>query len=138
MTNPEEDALLETAEYQAKIVDGMVAAILDWYGGEWYEIQNADTRIAYLDFDIVQSTIYSEYLEEERIDIYIKEVYSNNSNSIELYVLLNETQKDIVDIKKYTSFTDSELLNDILVEYKIEDEFLFWKKWIWQHKDPAQ
>lgn len=34
MTNPEEDALLETAEYQAKIVDGMVAAILDWYGGE--------------------------------------------------------------------------------------------------------
>lgn len=89
--------------------------------------QNADTRIAYLDFDIVQSTIYSEYLEEERIDIYIKEVYSNNRNSIELYVLLNETQKDIVDIKKYTSFTDSELLNDILVEYKIEDESCYAK-----------
>lgn len=32
MTNPEEDALLETAEYQAKIVTGMVNSLLQWYG----------------------------------------------------------------------------------------------------------
>ena len=32
MTNSEEDARLETPEYQAKIVDGMVASLLQWYG----------------------------------------------------------------------------------------------------------
>ena len=32
VTNPEEDALLETAEYQAKIVTGMVNSLLQWYG----------------------------------------------------------------------------------------------------------
>ncbi|MBE7007567.1 MAG: N-acetylmuramoyl-L-alanine amidase [Ruminococcaceae bacterium] len=32
MTNPEEDAKLETEEYQDKIVTGMVASILAWYG----------------------------------------------------------------------------------------------------------
>lgn len=89
--------------------------------------QNTDTQIAHLDFDVLQSTLYSEYLGEEKIDIYIKEIYSNNGNSIELYVLLNETQKDIVDIKKYTAFTNSELLNDIIVEYKIADESCYAK-----------
>lgn len=34
MTNPEEDARLETPEYQAKIVTGMVTALLSWYGVE--------------------------------------------------------------------------------------------------------
>ena len=32
MTNAQEDANLEQAEYQAQIVDGMVQAILEWYG----------------------------------------------------------------------------------------------------------
>ena len=32
MTNAQEDANLERAEYQAQIVDGMVQAILEWYG----------------------------------------------------------------------------------------------------------
>lgn len=32
MTNAQEDANLERAEYQAQIVDGMVQAILTWYG----------------------------------------------------------------------------------------------------------
>lgn len=32
MTNPEEDALLETDEYQDKIVSGMVQSLLAWYG----------------------------------------------------------------------------------------------------------
>ena len=32
MTNPEEDALMETEEYQDKIVNGMVKALLQWYG----------------------------------------------------------------------------------------------------------
>ena len=32
VTNPEEDALLETAEYQAKIVTSMVNSLLQWYG----------------------------------------------------------------------------------------------------------
>lgn len=31
MTNKDEDALLETDEYQNKIVDGMVNSLLDWY-----------------------------------------------------------------------------------------------------------
>ena len=34
MTNPEEDALLETPEYQAKIVTGMANSLLQWYGVE--------------------------------------------------------------------------------------------------------
>jgi N-acetylmuramoyl-L-alanine amidase len=34
MSNPEEDALLETEEYQDKIVDGMVASLIEWYGSE--------------------------------------------------------------------------------------------------------
>lgn len=34
MTNPEEDALLSTGEYQDKIVTGMVNSLLDWYGAE--------------------------------------------------------------------------------------------------------
>jgi N-acetylmuramoyl-L-alanine amidase len=34
MSNPEEDALLETEEYQNKIVDGMVASLIEWYGAE--------------------------------------------------------------------------------------------------------
>ena len=85
------------------------------------------TKISCLDFDIVQSTIYSEYVGEEKVDIYIKEVYSNNGDSIELNVLLNETQKDNADIKKYTSLTNSELLNDITIEYKVEDEICYAK-----------
>lgn len=32
MTNPEEDALLSSGEYQDKIVTGMVNSLLDWYG----------------------------------------------------------------------------------------------------------
>ena len=32
MTNPEEDALLETDAYQNKIVKGMVTSLLQWYG----------------------------------------------------------------------------------------------------------
>lgn len=32
MTNPEEDAKLETAAYQKLLVDGMVQSLLDWYG----------------------------------------------------------------------------------------------------------
>lgn len=32
MTNAQEDANLERADYQAQIVDGMVQAILEWYG----------------------------------------------------------------------------------------------------------
>lgn len=32
MTNPEEDALLETDEYQYKIVTGMANSLLEWYG----------------------------------------------------------------------------------------------------------
>ncbi|MBO4914105.1 MAG: N-acetylmuramoyl-L-alanine amidase [Oscillospiraceae bacterium] len=32
MTNAEEDALLETDEYQNKIVEGMVESLLEWYG----------------------------------------------------------------------------------------------------------
>lgn len=31
LTNPEEEKLLETEEYQKKIVDGMVEALLEWY-----------------------------------------------------------------------------------------------------------
>ena len=31
LTNPEEEKLLETEEYQSKIVDGMVKALLEWY-----------------------------------------------------------------------------------------------------------
>lgn len=31
MTNPEEDARLETTEYQGKLVDGMVRAVVEWY-----------------------------------------------------------------------------------------------------------
>ena len=31
MTNPEEDALLETEEYQDKIVKGMVQSLLSWF-----------------------------------------------------------------------------------------------------------
>ena len=34
MTNPEEDALLSSGEYQDKIVAGMANSLLDWYGGE--------------------------------------------------------------------------------------------------------
>lgn len=34
MTNPEEDALLSSGEYQDKIVTGMVNSLLDWYGAE--------------------------------------------------------------------------------------------------------
>lgn len=34
MTNPEEDTLLETDEYQDKIVQGMVNSLLEWYGVE--------------------------------------------------------------------------------------------------------
>lgn len=32
MTNKAEDALLETEEYQNKIVNGMVTSLLEWYG----------------------------------------------------------------------------------------------------------
>lgn len=34
MTNPEEDALLSSGEYQDKIVAGMANSLLDWYGAE--------------------------------------------------------------------------------------------------------
>ena len=34
MSNPDEDALLETSEYQDKIVDGMVHSLFLWYGIE--------------------------------------------------------------------------------------------------------
>lgn len=34
MTNPEEDALLSSGEYQDKIVAGMAESLLDWYGVE--------------------------------------------------------------------------------------------------------
>lgn len=34
MTNPEEDALLSSGEYQDKIVAGMVNSLMDWYGAE--------------------------------------------------------------------------------------------------------
>lgn len=34
MTNPDEDARLNTEEYQDKIVQGMVNSILAWYGVE--------------------------------------------------------------------------------------------------------
>ena len=33
MTHPEEDARMETAEYQAKIVKGMADSIVRWYEG---------------------------------------------------------------------------------------------------------
>ncbi len=34
MTNPEEDALLSSGEYQDKIVAGMANSLMDWYGAE--------------------------------------------------------------------------------------------------------
>lgn len=34
MTNPQEDARLNTEEYQDKIVQGMVNSLLEWYGVE--------------------------------------------------------------------------------------------------------
>lgn len=34
MTNTEEDACLETEEYQDKIVAGMINSVLAWYGVE--------------------------------------------------------------------------------------------------------
>ena len=34
MSNPEEDALLSSGEYQDKIVAGMANSLLDWYGAE--------------------------------------------------------------------------------------------------------
>lgn len=34
MTNPEEDALLSSGEYQDKIVTGMANSLMDWYGAE--------------------------------------------------------------------------------------------------------
>lgn len=34
MTNPEEDALLSSGEYQDKIVAGMANSLMDWYGTE--------------------------------------------------------------------------------------------------------
>ena len=34
MTNPEEDALLSSGEYQDKIVTGMANSLMDWYGVE--------------------------------------------------------------------------------------------------------
>ncbi|WP_051131455.1 N-acetylmuramoyl-L-alanine amidase family protein [Oscillibacter ruminantium] len=37
MTNPEEDALLESDVYQDKIVQGMVDSICDWYAVDGYE-----------------------------------------------------------------------------------------------------
>ena len=34
MTNPEEDALLSSGEYQDKIIAGMANSLMDWYGAE--------------------------------------------------------------------------------------------------------
>lgn len=84
-----------------------------------------NAQISSLNFDITSSTLYSEYSNGKKKDIYIEETYSANGEKIELYIILNETEKNIIAVKNYTAFTNQESLNGISIAYKIVDDRCF-------------
>lgn len=80
--------------------------------------KGSNEKIAYLDYEILESTLFYDFVNKENVPIYIREHYLNNGEFVELYVLLNDTEKEIGFLKNFNELVDVRTTSQVVVEYK--------------------